>query len=972
MAAMKPGKSLSSREKQARVHLQQALGFIHQQQFDAAEASYGRAIALHPDFAEAYASRGALYMQIRQNEPALADLDRAIELAPDLFDAWYHRGAVLVSMKHYKAALESLEKALQLDPSSGAVYNSIGMAFAGNEQLEIALEYFEKAMELVPGDASVYYNYASILVRLKQLDAGIEWYDKAIVANPDFYLAYYSKAFPLMVQGRFEEGLPLYEFRSKVSTLRMKRPDIPGRLWLGEEPIQGKTILLCHDMGYGDTIQLCRYAKLLSQAGAKVILQIPPALSHLMESLEGVDELFVSDEELTLQTVDRFPPFDVYCPLMSLLLAFKTRLDTIPAEIPYLYADPQKVAAWEKRLGSKTKPRVGLVWSGNADHFNDHNRSIMLAQLLPYLPDNCEYISLQKEVRDIDRIIFSAMTEWKHFGEELDDFADTAALCALMDVVVSVDTSVAHLSGALGRPTWVMLPFFPDWRWLLDRSDSPWYPGMRLYRQGQRGEWGDVFEAVRNDLLELGNDDFGKKTVMAVMNPDLDMSSQNRLAQSCFEQACDFHHQQQFDAALAGYSQAIDLNPALAEAYANRGGLYLVSGENERALSDLNRAIELDPDFAEAYSNRGLLYQQSGENELALSDLSRAVELNPALFNAWYHRGAVLVSMKHYKAALESLEKALQLNPSSAEVYNSIGMAFAGNEQPDIALEYYEKAIELNPDMVPAYGNYATALLMLNRFEAAIEWYDRAIALDPDYSQAYFNKVFPLLLLGRFEEGLPLYEQRFKTATQSKKIEVPGKLWLGEEPIQGKTILLCHEMGYGDTIQFCRYARLVAGLGAKVILQVPSPLASLMENLEGVDELLAHNEELTLQNLGKFPPFDVYCPLMSLPLAFQTRLDTIPAGIPYLHADPQKVAAWEKRLGSKTKPRVGLVWSGNAAHKNDHNRSIMLAQLLPYLPDNCEYISLQKEVRDIDRIIFSAMTEWKHFGEELDDFADTA
>ncbi|NLC24389.1 MAG: glycosyltransferase family 9 protein [Oxalobacter sp.] len=191
--------------------------------------------------------------------------------------------------------------------------------------------------------------------------------------------------------------------------------------------------------------------------------------------------------------------------MMSLPLALKTTLETIPGETPYLYADPEKTAFWEARLGRKTRPRIGLVWSGNPAYNNDHQRSILLTQLLPYLPDNCDYISLQKEVSDIDRIIFAAMPEWKHYEDELNDFSDTAALCSLMDVVISVDTAVAHMSGALGKPTWIMLPFYPDWRWQLERRDSPWYPDVRLYRQGEPGNWSDVFEAVRGDLLGLGN-----------------------------------------------------------------------------------------------------------------------------------------------------------------------------------------------------------------------------------------------------------------------------------------------------------------------------------------------------------------------------------------------------------------------------------------------------------------------------------
>jgi tetratricopeptide (TPR) repeat protein len=339
---------------------------------------------------------------------------------------------------------------------------------------------------------------------LNQLDAAIECYDKAIALKPDFFSAYYNKSLLLLVSGYLEQGWPLYEFRLKSDTLNKRQFDIPEKLWLGKEPLQGKTILLCHEQGLGDVIQFGRYAKLLSELGAKVILEVQPHLFNLLKNLEGVDELIASNQkDLTLQNMDQYPPFDIYCPLMSLPLAFGTTLDTIPNKTPYLAANPEKITAWEKRMGPKTKPRVGIVVSGNIINTNDHNRSIMLAQLLPYLPDNCEYISLQKDVRDIDKIIFAAMTEWKLYGEELNDFSDTAALCSLMDVVISVDTSVAHLSGALGKPTWVLLPFSPDWRWLLERRDSPWYSSVRLYRQSEPTNWNNVLEEIRTDLLKI-------------------------------------------------------------------------------------------------------------------------------------------------------------------------------------------------------------------------------------------------------------------------------------------------------------------------------------------------------------------------------------------------------------------------------------------------------------------------------------
>ncbi|NLC24869.1 MAG: tetratricopeptide repeat protein [Oxalobacter sp.] len=485
----------------AQAYAKRGVLFVQAGKKEQALDDFNQAITLDPDYAEAYSDRGSLFMDLGREDAALADYNWAIILKPDFYNAYVNRGNLLVSMRNFKAAVESYEQALLLNPASASAYEGIGRAFMGNGQLDIAQEYYEKARELDSDMVAAHCNYADLLYEVNRFDEAMAEWGKAIALDPNCYSAYFNNALLLMLYGRFEEGLPLYEFRFKVNKPGPDELRFPGKVWLGEESLQGKTILLYHEQGLGDTIQFCRYARLVSARGAKVIMHVQAPLAALLKNLEGVDEFIVGPRSPD----DVLPAFDVCCPMMSLPLALKTTLETIPGETPYLTADPEKTAFWETRLGRKTKPRVGLVWSGNPAYKNDHRRSILLAQLLPYLPDNCDYISLQKPLADMDRAIFDNRPELKHYEDELNDFSDTAALCSLMDVVISVDTAVAHMSGALGRPTWIMLPFNPDWRWLLERRDSPWYPDVRLYRQNQPGNWDGVCEAVRSDLLGLGN-----------------------------------------------------------------------------------------------------------------------------------------------------------------------------------------------------------------------------------------------------------------------------------------------------------------------------------------------------------------------------------------------------------------------------------------------------------------------------------
>jgi hypothetical protein len=294
--------------------------------------------------------------------------------------------------------------------------------------------------------------------------------------------------------GNFEEGWREYEWRwrheeiSQISGIRyFEQP-----LWLGKEPLKNKTILLYAEQGLGDTIQFCRYIPLVGALGAKVILEVPASLVHLLKNLDGVGQIVARD--------DKLPGFDYQCPLLSLPLAFKTTLDTIPL-CPQIITNKGKVALWKGLLGQKVKPRIGLVWSGSTTHKNDHNRSLTLTKLLPYLSPNYEYVSLQKEVRDIDKGLLNGDEVIKNFGAILQDFTDTAALCELMDLVISIDSSVAHLAATMGVPTWLLLPYNPDWRWLLDRDDSPWYPSLNLYRQPIIDDWSSVLEKINVNLL---------------------------------------------------------------------------------------------------------------------------------------------------------------------------------------------------------------------------------------------------------------------------------------------------------------------------------------------------------------------------------------------------------------------------------------------------------------------------------------
>jgi hypothetical protein len=298
-----------------------------------------------------------------------------------------------------------------------------------------------------------------------------------------------------LLSGDFKHGFAEYEWRWESEQLRANKRNFPQPLWRGQESVAGKTVLLHAEQGMGDTIQFCRYAPLLAERGARVILEVQKPLRELLSTLAGVAQVVSAGDPL--------PDFDMHCPLLSLPLAFETEPAAIPAATPYLSASPQLLKDWERRLGPHDRPRVGLVWSGSTFLKNDRNRSIALSALLPLLDIDATFISLQKDVRAKDAVTLQDRTDIRDVRDELKDFTDTAALVSHLDLVISVDTSVGHLAGALAKPVWMLLPYVPDWRWQLDRDDSPWYPTARLFRQDEARSWQGVVARVHAALQEF-------------------------------------------------------------------------------------------------------------------------------------------------------------------------------------------------------------------------------------------------------------------------------------------------------------------------------------------------------------------------------------------------------------------------------------------------------------------------------------
>jgi tetratricopeptide (TPR) repeat protein len=466
---------------------------------DQAIWSFEHALTLNPRYWYAAYNCALALLRLQRFEKALVYLNLCDELQLNRALTLNGRSAALRNLNRFEEALSDGRQAHALDPTNADICNNIGAALQKLSGHEEALEWFDRALDLRPTFVGALNNKASTLGEVLRLDEAIMVYRHVKRIDPANAETDWNMALIQLLNGDFEAGWREREARWKISSLpgTAGYPKFPQPMWLGEENIEGKTILVCADEGLGDTIQFVRYAPMLTALGARVILLPQESLYPLLSGFPGVSQCLPNLR-------GGLPAFDIHCPIMSLPRAFRTTLETIPAPISYLPTPAEdRRQVWEDRLGHHDRLRVGLVWSGNPKHKNDRNRSIPLRMFSSILDADATFVSLQKDPSSVDKAILIERTDIVDLTAHLTDFMETAALISCLDLVITVDTSVAHLAGALGRPTWILLPYTPDWRWLLDREDSPWYPTVRLFRQTETRDYASVLDRVRTELLTL-------------------------------------------------------------------------------------------------------------------------------------------------------------------------------------------------------------------------------------------------------------------------------------------------------------------------------------------------------------------------------------------------------------------------------------------------------------------------------------
>ena len=660
---------------------------------DAADA-YRQALQRQPDYASAHNNFGTALLKLHKLHEAITQFHACLRLQPTCVEAHNNLGIALSELNQHEKALPSFHAALALRPDSLQSHLGLGAALGELGRVEEAIRHITEALRLKPAAANIHNDLGIAHASLNRFDEALAHFERALQLQPDYPLTQRNRALTWLKQGDLARGWPSYEQRLLLSE---EPRSFAQPRWDGS-PLAGRTILVHHEQGLGDTLQFVRYLPLLQQQGGRVIFECQKGLTRLLASCRGIDVLLPSKAPL--------PPFDVHAAIMSLPYLLGTTLETIPAPVPYLYADAALVRLWGQVLGRLSGFKVAIAWQGNPRFKRDRLRSIPLRAFAPLarLP-GVRLLSLQKwhGVEQIAIAGFPVLDVTKDLDTH-GAFTDTAAILKNVDLVITSDSALAHLAGALDVPVWLALGFSSDWRWLMDRADSPWYPSMRLFRQQENDNWTAVFTRMAEALKGRIRRHFASATI-----------------------------------GMAAASETDEVHPDLAARLLQVGQALEQVAQPEEALELLRAAVVLNPDNGEIPFRIGNNLRQAGQLEEATASYRESIRLQPQVASVWLNLGATLASLERFEEAEAAYRSGLHCRPDDANLHNNLGVALKNQLRLPEALACFEEALRLSPEHVEAHRNRGLTWLLLGELERGLaenEWRLRR----PDRPQLRFTQ----------------------------------------------------------------------------------------------------------------------------------------------------------------------------------------------------------------------------------------
>jgi tetratricopeptide (TPR) repeat protein len=753
------------------------------------------AIKIAPEVALFHANLAEMLRLSGAPERAAEEARRALDIEPDMPLALSNLGVVLYELGKYEDAAQTQRRAIAANPNFADAHTNLGNALYSLKQFDEAISAYNRAIELRPNYADAWANLGTALHHSGRFGEGVTAFRRAIALSPNHANAHSGLGILLLMRGDFAEGWEEYEWRLR-STER-KGPRFPQAQWQGEN-LKGKHIYVQAEQGFGDTLQFVRYIPLLAARAGEVTLRVHQQLVTLLrKSLPAITVLGDRGDP---------SPYHYDIALLSLPRLFKTRLETIPANVPYLHPPPECVLRWKKRFASMQGVKIGLVWAGNPEHVNDRRRSLDPSALVPLLAmRGVSFVSLQ-----VGRSA-AGLKHLEHGQAHIDDlsgelveFCDTAGAIAALDLVITVDTSVAHLAGALGAPVWTLLSYVNDWRWMLEREDCLWYPTMRLFRRKGEESWSQVIQRVatqvnaltRGDLTPLMPFNAGGErraaqaaAIIAAENtrgdapvpaPELTpghalilaeqkrrhglLADADELGRQAIGGAPDSaeaahllglvaYQSGKLSEAIEYMRRAVTIRSDVALYYANLGELCRLAGRIDEAIAAGRRALEIHPDHPGALSNLGIALFDQGKFEEALSHYERAIALQEEFAQAHSNRGNALQRLKRFGDAEPAYRRALELQPNFADAWNNLGTCLRELKRAQEAEAAYRKALDLLPNNPDILDNLALALKDLERLDEAGVLLCRALTIEPSNEKIHVHQASVLVDEHKFVEA---------------------------------------------------------------------------------------------------------------------------------------------------------------------------------------------------------------------------